>query len=89
MGAPWRGQIASLPSPHRQRRARDYRNPRGEVKDAVGERVVLEPGHPRCGTAPLIGEHVMPLENLVEQDSVDESARSWVNLWLSRSAAAP
>ena len=48
------------------------RDPGGEMEQPIPERVRLQPGDRRRGVAALAGEHVMPLQDLVEHDPVDE-----------------
>jgi hypothetical protein len=44
------------------------------VEEPVGERVRLEAGDGRLRVAALAGQHVVPLQDLVEDDAVDEAA---------------
>src|SRR5829696_2184743 len=54
---------------------RRHRHPRRGVEEAVRERVRLEAGDGRRGILALAREHVMPLEDLVENDPVNEPAK--------------
>jgi hypothetical protein len=74
VAAPWRRHVAALPGADVERRAGYDRDPGGGVEEAVGERVVLEAGDARGRAAALAREHVVPLEDLVEDDPVDEAA---------------
>jgi hypothetical protein len=46
------------------------------VEEAIGERVRLEPRDGRRRVAGGAREHVMPLQDLVQQDAVDEAAEA-------------
>jgi hypothetical protein len=72
---PRRREIATLPGAHGQGDTDERHDPRREVEHAVRQRVVLEAGD--AGGWMITGrrEHVMPLEDLVEQDPVDESSQ--------------
>jgi hypothetical protein len=71
----WR-QLAPLPGARREDRAGEHEDPGGDVEQPVRERVVLE-GADRCRrAATLAGQHVVPLEDLVEEDAVHETTET-------------
>lgn len=74
MRAPRRGEGASSPRAQSEERAGEDDDPCPEVEDAVSECVVLEPGQSVRRTAAFTGEDVMPLQDLVKDDAVDETA---------------
>jgi hypothetical protein len=76
VSAPGRRQLPSPPRPHRQERARGGEEPGRQVEEPVGERVRLEAGDRIAGMVPRVGEQVMPLKDLVENDPVDEPAEA-------------
>jgi hypothetical protein len=75
--APWRRESAGPPGRHRHGHRDRHDNPSSEVEEAVRERVRLEARDrgARLPT-PVAGEHVMPLEHLVEHDAVEEAAQA-------------
>jgi hypothetical protein len=71
---PGRRQLTPLPSPDREEACGHYEHPRGQVEEAIRERVGFQAGNGVHGLAtPIPREYVMPLEHLVEHDAVDES----------------
>jgi hypothetical protein len=75
VGAPRRRQLAALPGAHRRvSRGRD-REPGREVEEAVDKRVRFKAGDGAARMVASAGENVMPLEELVEHDAVDEAAQ--------------
>jgi len=72
---PGRCEVAALPGAHQQNRGHGDEHPRDEVKETVYERVGLEPSHGVHRLAAAVArEHVVPLQDLVERDPVDEAA---------------
>jgi hypothetical protein len=71
---PRRRQVAAPPGPEQKDRGGRDEDPRRQVEQPVDEGVRLEP---RDGIHPLAAvvtrEHVVPLEDLVEDDAVDEA----------------
>ena len=51
-------------------------DPRGEVEEAVHECVLLQSGDGVGRVLARAGEHVVPLEDLVKHDAVDEPAEA-------------
>ena len=74
MYAPRRSEPALLPGTHRHDHRRRDEDPCAEMEEAVGERVHFQVCH-GVGRS-ITGEHVMPLEDLVEDDAVQEPAES-------------
>ena len=69
---PGRRQLLSPPRPHGQQHGYGHKEPRREVEEPVGERVRLEAGDRVAWMIPGVREQVVPLQDLVEQDAVDE-----------------
>jgi hypothetical protein len=67
-----RGELAALPGAQRQRHRDSDQHPCGEVEESVRERVGLQTGHGAARVLAGVGEHVMPLQDLVQDDPVDE-----------------
>jgi hypothetical protein len=47
------------------------------MKEAIPERVRFQPGNRRVRVAALARQHVVPLEDLVEHDPIDEAAQAY------------
>jgi hypothetical protein len=74
---PGRRKLAALPCSQHQARRDGDEDPGRQVEEAVDEGVGLEPRHRVHRLAPGIpGEHVVPLEDLMEHDAVDEPAEA-------------
>ena len=71
---PWWGKFSPLPRPDRENRTDEDDDPRRDVEETVGEHVVFQPTDGGGGVLSGGGEHVVPLENLVEHDSIQEPA---------------
>jgi hypothetical protein len=74
---PRRCQFAPLPGANQEDGGRRDEDPRRHMEEAVDQRVGLQPGdgvHRLAAVVP--GEHVVPLQDLVEDDTVDETAKS-------------
>jgi hypothetical protein len=70
------GQLAPLPcTDGEQHRGRD-KSPRREVEEPVRERVRFQSRHSCHGVVPSVGQHVVPLEDLVEDDAIPETTES-------------
>jgi len=65
----------SRPSPQKPDADGDC-HPRSGMKEAVGERVVFQTPHRGLGVIALAAQQVVPLEDLVEDDAVHETAES-------------
>ena len=76
MNAPRRRQLPSLPGPYRQQHATDDEEPCRQVEEPVGEGVRLETGDCTARMVPRVREQVMPLQDLVENDAVDEPTKA-------------
>ena len=65
---------ASLP-PSRDRGdgSGQYKNPGRRMKEAVCQRVDFQPGNGVHRVAAYVADHVVPLQDLVEEDPVDET----------------
>lgn len=68
---------AATQSGPKQENAGECSCEREEVKEPVGERVVLQPSNCCRGVVTRTCEQVVPLENLVKDDSVEESAEPY------------
>jgi hypothetical protein len=76
VGSPRRCEFAALPGNHQEDRRREDKDPGRQVEEPVDERVRLQPGdrvHPL--SAVVAGEHVVPLQDLMEHDAIDEPAK--------------
>lgn len=73
MQSPRRGQLATLPCAGRGDRPRENGDPHRGVKEPIGEGVVFQPDNGAGRAAAFIREHVVPLEDLVKQDSIDKT----------------
>ena len=71
----WR-EFTPLPGSRGSDRAGQDCDPSGHMKEPVREGVVLQTTDGVSRTAPLIREQVVPLEDLVKEDAVDESAEA-------------
>jgi hypothetical protein len=76
VNAPRRGQLPSLPGPHRQQHATGDEEPGRQVEEPVGEGVRLEAGDRTARMVTRIREQVMPLQDLMENDAVDEPTQA-------------
>jgi hypothetical protein len=65
-------------------------DPGKRMKEAVRKRVVLKTPHRRLRVIALATQEVVPLQNLVQHDSVDKPAQANSNQdpWRARTAAA-
>jgi hypothetical protein len=74
--APWRRQLAAVPGADQQNAGHDDQDPGGKVEEAVDEGVRLESGDGVHRLAAVLArEHVMPLEDLMKRDPVDEATK--------------
>jgi hypothetical protein len=77
MRAPRGCELAALPGSYQEDRRREHEKPCGQVEEPVDERVRLQPGHGVHRLAAVIAsEHVVPLQDLVKHDPVDEPAEA-------------
>jgi hypothetical protein len=75
VGTVGRGDLTVMPGTEHQPRADGHADPRRDVKEAVRERVRFEPGDRRHRMVAGAREQVMPLQELVQDDPVEESAQ--------------
>ena len=73
---PGRRQLAPLPRAQHGRDAAGHEEPGREVEEAVRERVRLEACDGVGGLAARARQQVVPLEDLVQHDPVDEAAEA-------------
>ncbi len=72
-----RGRGASAaPVPHGGGHARDHEQPRAGVEHAVGNGVQLQTIDRVDGVAGYIADQVMPLEDLMQDDAIDETPQA-------------
>lgn len=76
VSAPGRGEFTPLPGSRGSDRTRQDCDPSGHVKEPVREGVVLQTTDGASRTTPFVREQVVPLEDLVKEDAVDESAEA-------------
>ena len=76
MAAPRRGQLPILPCDERDEHANHNNHPRQDVEKAVRNCVLLETRHGVHREIPLVGEQMVPLQNLMQDNSVHEAAES-------------
>jgi hypothetical protein len=67
---------APLPGTQHEQYPQGDEQPRADVKQAVSQGVRLEPSNRVDGMIFGVAEHVMPLEELVDDNAVDEPAKT-------------
>ena len=73
--APWRGHPSLLPHADGKPHPDEHEDPRRQVEQTVGDRVRLQPGDRRRRVSVGGRQHVMPLQDLVQDDAIDEAAQ--------------
>ncbi|HEX2362416.1 MAG TPA: hypothetical protein VHI11_10120 [Jiangellaceae bacterium] len=67
------GSRSTVDLDREQHEPNEHGDPRERVEEAIPERVPLQPEHSVDGL--VVADHVVPLEDLVEQYAVDEAAQ--------------
>ncbi|WP_026551326.1 hypothetical protein [Arthrobacter sp. H20] len=65
-----------LPSPDGSKRASQHEKPRCDVKKPVGQRIHFQAGHRCYGMTIHITDHVVPLQDLMHDNAVDETTKT-------------
>jgi len=74
--APVRRQTSLPPSPDRGNGSGQDKNPSRQMKKPVCQRVDLQPGNGVRRVATYVADHVVPLENLVKHNAVNEAPKT-------------
>ena len=70
------GAASTAPVPHGGDHARDHQQPRAGVEHAVGNGVQLQTIDRVDGVAGYIADQMMPLEDLMQDDAIDETPQA-------------